>query len=377
MQEFIATAKEYPVVSIFGPRQSGKTTLAKIAFPQKKYINLENPDTRSIAELDPRGFLAQFPEGVIIDEIQRVPSLLSYIQEIVDTNKTPGFYIITGSHQPLLSEAISQSLAGRTAILTLLPLSLSELHQAKIKTESFDLMHRGFYPNLHAQNLDPRRFYNAYQQTYIERDVRSLIMLKDLSLFQKFLVLLAGRVGQLVNYTSLANDTGVSSTTIRAWISVLKASYVIFELPPFFKNIQKRLIKSSKLYFTDTGLLSHLLGINSKEQVFRDPLRGNIFENLIILDIYKNSLNKGIVPNAYFFRDSNGNEIDLILQEGRNIVAYEIKSGATFNPEYLKTLNAMESLGFSHIASKNLIYNGIEKYSVKDINIIPFSDFGK
>ncbi len=233
-EELLQSAAEYPVVTILGPRQSGKTTLARMTFPEKPYVSLEDPDQRMAAEADPRGFLEQLERSGILDEVQRVPALLSYLQGIVDKDKRSGRFILTGSHQPRLHEAITQSLAGRTAMLTLWPFSLHELHHYKLPHTAFELLVKGCFPRLHEEGLEPRRFYNGYLQTYVERDVRALIQLRNLSQFQKFLVLLAGRIGQVVNLASLSNDTGVSSTTIQNWLSVLKASYVVFELPPFF-----------------------------------------------------------------------------------------------------------------------------------------------
>ena len=273
--ELIRSAAEYPVVTILGPRQSGKTTLARMTFHDKPYFSLEDPDVRIAAEADPRGFLDQVEGGGILDEIQRLPALLSYIQGMVDQDARRGRFILTGSHQPQLHEAISQSLAGRTAMLTLWPFSLPEVRQYKSVRDPFDIIYRGSFPRLHEEGLEPRRFYNSYLQTYVERDVRALIQLRDLSQFQRFLTLLAGRVGQIVNLASLGNDVGASGTTIKNWLSVLKASFVVFELPPFFENIQKRVIKSPKIFFTDVGLAAFLLGIHSAEQAFRDPLRGN------------------------------------------------------------------------------------------------------
>ncbi|MCZ7583787.1 MAG: ATP-binding protein [Deltaproteobacteria bacterium] len=253
------------------------------------------------AEADPRGFLGRMEDGGILDEVQRLPALLSYLQGVADKSPRRGRFILTGSHQPRLHEAISQSLAGRTAMLTLWPFAFSELRSYETAPDPFALIHRGFFPRLHDEGLEPRRFFNGYLQTYVERDVRALMQLRDLSSFQKFLTLLAGRVGQIVNLASLGNDVGVSGTTIRNWLSVLKATYVVFELPPFFENVQKRVIKSSKLYFTDVGLAAFLLGIHTAEQAFRDPLRGNLYENLVIADIVKSALNRGIRPEIYFF----------------------------------------------------------------------------
>ncbi|MCJ7774676.1 MAG: ATP-binding protein, partial [Desulfobacterales bacterium] len=259
--ELLEAAGEYPVVTVFGPRQSGKTTLVTMTFPDKSYYSLEDPDVRMAAATDPRGFLDALTEGAVLDEIQRLPQLLSYIQGIVDRLKKPGLFILTGSHQPELHQSVSQSLAGRTAVLTLLPFSMEELRNYKKNWDAFELIVKGAYPRLHEEGLNTTRFFNSYLQTYVERDVRALINLKDLTTFQQFIRLLAGRIGQIVNYTSLSNDIGVSSTTVKNWVSVLKASFVVFELAPFFQNVRKRVIKSPKIYFNDTGLAAYLLGI--------------------------------------------------------------------------------------------------------------------
>ncbi len=330
-------ANQYPVVTITGPRQSGKTTLIKYVFPNKKYVNLETPDIRQFALTDPRGFLNQYDDA-ILDEIQRAPDLLSYIQPIVDENKEPGRFIITGSQQFEVLNNISQSLTGRTALLKLLPFSISEIKNNVDVSLIDKLIYNGFYPRIYDMNIDPHQAIGDYIITYVERDIRQLISIKDLNLFEKFLKLCAGRIGQLLNLQSLANDAGISHTTARSWISILEASYIIFLLPPWFNNFSKRLIKSPKLYFYDVGLASYLLGIENEKQVFRDPLRGNLFENLIIIEVLKYRFNKGKKSNLYFYRDSKGLEIDLIYEAGRNIFPIEIKSGATVSEDYFKDL---------------------------------------
>ncbi|MBN1663281.1 MAG: ATP-binding protein [Deltaproteobacteria bacterium] len=369
-EELIRSAAEYSVVTILGPRQSGKTTLAQMTFPDKPYFSMEDPDIRITTEADPRGFLGGIEEGAILDEIQRLPALLSYLQGMVDKDKRRGRFILTGSHQPRLHEAISQSLAGRTAMLTLWPFSNHELSRYKsVRRTVFGTIVRGCFPRLHEENIESRRFYNSYLQTYVERDVRALIQLRDLSQFQKFLTLLAGRVGQIVNLASLSNDVGVSATTIRDWISVLKASYIVFELPPFFENIQKRVIKSPKIYFTDTGLASFLLGIGTEEQAARDPLRGHLYENFIIGDIMKGALNKGIRPEIFFFRDSHGNEVDLLIREKGTLTPVEIKSSSTFSTDFMKGIERFQTLGIKRIAPGVVLYNGEQQFNVRGIRI--------
>jgi hypothetical protein len=362
-------AAEYPVVTILGPRQSGKTTLARMTFPDKPYFSLEDPDVRLAAETDPRGFLGQVEGGGIVDEVQRLPSLLSYIQGMVDKSKARGRFILTGSHQPRLHEAISQSLAGRTAMLELWPFSFRELRRYRSPAGPFEWIARGCYPRVHEEGLEPRRFYNGYVQTYVERDVRSLIQLRDLAQFQKFLTLLAGRAGQVVNLASLSNDVGVSGTTVRNWLSALKASYVVFELPPFFENLRKRVIKSPKIFFTDVGLAAFLLGIHTEEQASRDPLRGSLYENLIIAEIVKGALNRGIRPEIYFYRDSHGNEVDLLIRENGSLTPVEIKSAATFSKDFVKGLTRFQELPIKRVTAGAVLYNGERRFSVRGIRI--------
>jgi hypothetical protein len=369
--ELLAALAEYPVVTVLGPRQSGKTTLARMTLPSLPYRSLEDPDVRAAAEADPRGFLAGLPEGGILDEVQRLPSLLSYLQGVVDEAALAGTrvrFILTGSHQPLLHEAISQSLAGRTAMLNLWPFSLPELRRyGGAAPQPFELVVRGFYPRVHQESLEPRRFFNAYLQTYVERDVRALIQLRDLSVFQKFLTLLAGRVGQLVNATALANDVGVSAQTIRNWLSVLKASYIVFELQPYAANVRKRVVKSPKLYFTDVGLAAFLLGIHTPEQAARDPLRGALYENLVITEVLKGAGNRGLRPDLYFYRDSHGNEVDLLIRESGTLTPVEIKSAATFSPDFTKGIARLGAAGVERLAPGVVLYNGDRAYDVHGV----------
>ena len=369
--ELKLSAAEYPVVTILGPRQSGKTTLARMTFPDKPWVSLEDPDVRMAAEADPRGFLGQYPEGVILDEVQRLPSLLSYLQGIVDRQGGKGRFILTGSHQPRLHEAVSQSLAGRTAVLTLWPFSLAELRHYTLAPDAFDLVVRGCYPRVHEEKLDPRRFYNGYLQTYVERDVRALIQLRDLSAFQKFLVLLAGRIGQIVNMASLANDVGVSANTLRQWLSVLKASYLVFELPPWFENIGKRVIKSTKLYFADVGLAAFLLGIHTAEQASRDPLRSNLYENLIVADVLKRLCNAGQRPEMFFYRDTHGNEVDLLIRQGRQWMPVEIKSASTFSMDFLKGIERFkQAAGEQAVGDGVVLFNGEQSHTVQGVRVV-------
>ena len=304
-----------------------------------------------------------------MDEIQHLPELLSYIQGIVDRKRKPGMFILTGSHQPGLHQSVSQSLAGRTAVMTLLPFSLAELRNYQNDWEPFDLIVKGAYPRLHEEGLKPSRFFNGYTQTYIERDVRAMINLKDLMSFQQFLTLLAGRIGQLVNYTSLSNDVGVSATTIKNWISVLKASFVVFELAPFFENIRKRVVKSPKIYFYDVGMAAHLLGIETPEQVSRDPLRGGLYENLIIQDVLKSLFNRGKRPEVFFYRDTHGNEVDLLIRKGRGLIPIEIKSAATFTPAFIQGIERFRKTTGDRCLPGYVLYNGHKPYTLKGTRI--------
>ena len=297
--ELKALANDYPVVTLIGPRQSGKTTIVRHVFSDKMYANLEFPDIRAMALKDPRGFLEQFPDGAILDEIQRAPELLSYIQPLVDEKDKKGMFILTGSHQLELQEAISQSLAGRTVLLTLLPLNLAEL-----KTAGFDLsidewIFKGGYPRIYKDQLDPTKAYRSYFQTYVERDLRQLIKVKDLMQFERFIQILAGRIGKIINMEEIGGEIGISSHTVKEWISILEASFIVFRLTPYFENFGKRVVKSPKLYFNDVGLASYLLGIQNETQLSRDPLRGNLFENAILLELKKHRLNRGLDPALF------------------------------------------------------------------------------
>jgi len=349
---------EFPIVTVLGPRQAGKTTLARATVPDFEYVSLEDPDTLAIAREDPRGFLERRAQRVIFDEIQRAPHLLSYLQGIVDDGGGNGRFVLTGSHQLELREAIGQSLAGRTGMLHLLPLSIPELEGGGIRFERFeDYLLRGFLPRVHAEGQRPRVAYASYYQTYVERDVRRLIRLKDATLFERFMKLLAGRVGQLVNHASLAGDVGVDAKTLGSWLSILEASFVVFRLPPYHRNFGKRLVKSPKVYFTDTGLLCYLLGIEEPDQVRRDPLVGSLFENLVVLEALKARYNQARQPALSFFRDNHGHEIDLLLDSGRALHGIEIKSASTYNASFKRNLCWFRE-GVAPLARAAIVYNG-------------------
>ncbi len=371
-KELFAQLAEFPVVTVLGPRQAGKTTLVRGVLPEYAYVSLEDPENRAIAQEDPRAFLKRFSGQTILDEIQRVPHLLSYIQGIVDEENEVGRFVLTGSHQFELREAVGQSLAGRTGILHLLPFSIGELAAAEIRFDSFEAyLFQGFLPRVYDQNQRPRTAYASYYQTYVERDVRQLVKLKDASLFEKFIKLLAGRVGQVINYNSLGNDVGADAKTIKHWLSILEASFVVFKLPPYFNNFGKRVIKAPKYYFMDTGLLCYLLGIERVDQVTRDPLVGSLFENLVVLEALKIRYNQGLVPNLYFYRDSNGNEVDILANSGSQLVGIEIKSSSTYHRSFKKGLNHF-SENASPLVGKYLVYAGQEQDFSDGVKALPF-----
>jgi predicted AAA+ superfamily ATPase len=359
--ELLTQVREFPVVTVLGPRQAGKTTLVRRALPEFEYVSLEDPETRAVASEDPRGFLARRRAQVIFDEIQRAPGLLSYLQGIVDERGGVGHFVLTGSHQLQLREAVAQSLAGRTGLLHLLPLSIAELKAGGIRFERFeDYVLHGFLPRVYDQQQRPRVAYASYFQTYVERDVRQLIQLKDANLFEKFMKLLAGRVGQLMNAASLGNDVGVDAKTIQSWLSILEASFLVFRVPPHFENFGKRLVRSPKVYFSDTGLLCHLLGIEEAQQVTRDPLVGALFENLVVLELLKARYNAARRPNLAFFRDARGNELDLLLADGPRLTGVEIKSSATYHSTFKERLRWFNA----HVAPLQrscVVYSGTDQ----------------
>ncbi len=370
--ELKRAATEYPVVTVTGPRQSGKTVLVKMAFPDKPYRSLEDPDSLALAESDPRGFLREIPDGAILDEIQRQPQLLSYIQGIVDERGEAGMFILTGSHQLDLHAAVAQSLAGRTALLRLLPFTIAEAMQLGGPRELDDLLLAGLYPRIHDRKLRPTRAYGAYLQTYVERDLRQLTAIRDLAVFRRFLRLCAGRVGTTLNISSLANDTGISTPTVRAWLSVLDASYVIFLLEPYFENFGKRIIKAPKIYFHDVGIATYLLGIENANQVSRDPLRGGLFENLVVSELLKRRFNAGLESNINYFRDRRGNEVDIIWREANDLIPIEVKSGQTFHRQFLKGIRFFEALAPGRVPRSYLVYAGTREQTLGTTRLINY-----
>lgn len=371
--ELAKLAQEYKVVTITGPRQSGKTTLARMQFPDYDYVNLEDPEVRQMAQQDAREFLNRHPAPLIIDEIQRVPSLLSYIQVECDKSNQKGAYILTGSHQPALKAEITQSLAGRTAILQLLPLSIAELADAGIQLDRDEYIFKGFMPQLYAEDMDVQRFYRNYYMTYVERDARQLINLRHFNSFELFIKLLAGRVGQLVNLNSLSNDVGVSATTLAEWLSILEASYIVFRLPPYYENFGKRLVKTPKLYFTEVGLAAYLLDLESPEMVARDPLMGNLFENMVVVEALKARYNRGKEAGLYFFRDSNGMEIDLLQAAGRSLYPMEIKAARTYSSSFSGNIRKFAKLN-DKTKDGCVIYSGTNTQKINDIQLILFAE---
>lgn len=372
-RKLLKFVKQYPVVMLTGPRQSGKTTLCKMALPDKPYVSLESPENREYALTDPKGFLAEYPEGVIIDEAQHAPELFSYIQGIVDEKKKRGMFILTGSQNFQLLDKINQSLAGRTAILKLLPFSISEIKSIINKMDINEVLSRGFYPRIYNEKLEPRHALSFYLETYVERDVRSLLNVKNLSSFQKFVKLCAGRVGQLLNLSSLGNEAGISHTTAREWLSLLEASYIVFLLPPHFKNYNKRVTKSPKLYFCDVGLAAYLLDIESPKQMQRDPLRGNLFENLVVIEFLKKQYGESSRAGLSFFRDSNGNEVDLIIPSGRSLWAIEIKSGQTIASDFFKGLNYFSMVTQEESLKKIVVYGGTQSQKRSFARVVPWN----
>ena len=356
--KLIALAQKFQVITLTGPRQSGKTTLVRAVFPALPYVSLEEPDIRQIALTDPRGFLSNYPAGAILDEIQNTPDLFSYIQRIVDENRQVQF-ILTGSSNFLLMEKISQTLAGRTAVLHLLPFSLAELEANVPPFDQYDsLIFKGQYPRVYDRALAPTDFYPAYIQTYVERDVRMMKNIGDLNAFIQFAQLCAGRIGQMLNYTGLANDAGISPNTAKTWLSILESSYILYRLQPFHRNFSKRLVKLPKLYFYDTGVACSLLGIRDEGQVNLHYLKGALFENLIITEFIKRNFHHGDNQQPYFWQDNHGKEIDCLLVNGEKIVPVEIKSGKTISSSYFDNLKYWRQLANLPEEQGYVVYGG-------------------
>ncbi|MCF7849005.1 MAG: ATP-binding protein [Kiritimatiellales bacterium] len=369
-------AGQYPVVTVTGPRQSGKTTLCKAVFADKPYLSLEDLDNRSFASQDPRGFLSEIPDGAVLDEIQYAPQLLSYIQTLVDEQNQPGMFILTGSRQFEMMEPVAQSLAGRTAVARLLPFSYAELYGKEKPASVNHMLYAGFYPRIHDQQLNPTEALSFYTSTYVERDVRQLLAVSDLDRFETFLQLCAGRTGQLLNMHSLGGECGVSHNTIKSWLSVLQASGIIRLLRPWHANIGKRLVKSPKLYFLDTGLACFLLGIHKPEHLTGHPLRGELFETFAVAEAIKQRVHAGLDERLWFYRDSNGNEVDLLAGNEAALSAWEIKSAMTVSSDFFKGLTVLAK-NIPALGSKSIIYCGDRKTKRNDVTLIPWHAIGK
>lgn len=386
--KLLALARQFPVVSVTGPRQSGKTTLTRMVFRDYDYISLEDPDEREFAHGDPKGFLKRFTDGVILDEIQRAPALLSYIQGIVDSDRSPGRFVLTGSQQLRVMEKVSQTLAGRTAIVILLPFSLYELLGEpssdpwkidtlpdKRKKPPFTLekiLYQGLYPRIYDKKLDAQDWLSAYYRTYVERDVRDIANIGNLETFQRFVRLCAGRTGQLLNHSSLASDCGISHTTARHWISILEAGFIIHLLPPHHANFSKRIIKSPKLYFLDTGLLCYLLRIREPDDILVHAMKGAIFETFVVSELYKAFAHRGEMPPLYFWRDRTGHEVDIVVDTGKKLVPVEIKSGETIVSSLLDGLRYFVSLGSPASKTGVLIHGGETLYRRENFVVRPW-----
>ena len=352
--EILLLAAHFKAVAIVGPRQSGKTTLTRALFPNKPYVNVENPDIRNFATEDPRGFLSQYRGGAIFDEAQRVPELFSYLQQILDETSEKGLFIITGSNNFLLQESISQSLAGRVGYLNLLPLSIREIHGVS-SVNLNNLLLRGGYPTLHIDTIDPQKWYSNYIRTYVERDVRLIKNISNLVVFERFIRLCAGRVGQLLNLNNLSVEVGVDSKTIQSWIGLLEMSFIAFRVQPYHQSFNKRIVKMSKLYFYDTGLVAALLGIEHEKQLDVNVYRGALFENLIVLELLKARYNRGNLIPLYFWRDSQGHEVDLLFERDNELVPVEIKSGQTITSAYFKGIEYWQKLTKGSMGNRGFI----------------------
>ena len=368
----------FPIVTLTGPRQSGKTTLAKALFKNRPYASLEDPDIRLAATDDPRSFMERFPDGAVLDEVQRCPDILSYLQTMVDADGRMGRYILTGSQQFGLMSGITQSLAGRTAFVELLPFSIPELAHAGKLPPSVDIMLlKGCYPPLYDRDVPPSAWFAAYVTAYVERDARQLLKIQELETFQRFVRLCAGRTAQLLNLSSLAAECGITHNTAKSWISVLEASYLVFLLRPHHTNFNKRLVKMPKLYFYDVGLVSWLLGIRTPEQMETHPLRGNIFETFIVSELIKSRFNQGERPVFSFWRDSNGNEVDLIVERDDKLMPIEIKSGKTLSRDSFAGLEKWRALAGDMGLMPSLIYGGSEAYQQKGIRVLGWQQSGE
>lgn len=377
-RQMLLLAKKMPAIALTGPRQSGKTTLLKATFPSYDYVNLEHPPTRTLALNDPDQFLSQYTKGLIIDEVQRAPELFSYLQVAIDKQKKMGRYILSGSQNFSLLENISQSLAGRVALFNLLPFSFSEMTAGNLKIKNIEqLIFKGAYPAIYDRRIAPNLYYSSYLNTYVERDVRQLVNVQNLSLFESFVKLLAGRVGQLLNLSEIGNALGIDHKTVKKWLSVLETSFIIYLVQPYHTNFNKRLVKTPKLYFYDTGLACNLLGIDEEKQLTNHWSKGGLFENFVINEFLKERINKGVKPQFYFWRDNIGNEVDLLIQEKGKLKAIEIKSSKTYNQNFFKAL-----INYSQLANINkrecfLIYAGSNELKTSNGELVNWANISK
>ncbi len=366
---------KYPIIALTGPRQSGKTTLLQSAFPDYQYLSLEDPNNREFAETDPKGFLKKYRERVVFDEIQRVPQLFSYIQGIVDESKQMGQFILSGSQNFQLLRSITQSLAGRVALFKLLPFDFKELSKYQLLSKNYDeILIKGFYPAIFDRKIPSTDFYVNYIQTYVERDVTELIKIHELRQFRAFLGLCASRVGQLLNLNSLANECGISQPTAKAWFSILESSYIIFQLQPYYQNFSKRVVKTPKLYFYDTGLLCYLLGIRETVSLTTNQFKGNLFENLVIAELQKQNHHQYLHKDFYFWRDSHGNEVDLVIPVANMLDIFEIKASETITSQQFKGLDYLQQIAQSAVANKTLIYGGNESQARTNYQVKAWND---
>jgi uncharacterized protein len=381
IQAALIQYSKFPIVGLFGPRQSGKTTIAKLTFSKHKYLNFEHPGTREFAATDPERFLTEHENeyGLILDEFQHVPQILSYLQIIADTKNRPGYFVITGSQNFLMNQAVTQSLAGRIGILTLLPLSISELKNNQILPNDLNqFILNGSYPRIYSDNFTPIELYPSYIHSYVERDVRQLVNINSLRTFQKFMQLCAGRTGQLLNISDLCNNTGINRKTAESWLAILEASYIIFFLRPYWENFNKRVTKTPKLYFYDTGLAASLLDIKTSTELTNSVFRGALFESLIISDLYKQYFNLGQNPPLYFWRDKNGEiEVDCLINKGGNLKPIEIKAGQTSSANYFKTLNKWCELTNTSPQDSLVVYGGLENQTRSIGKLISWQNCGE